>query len=121
MTGEINQLTRIDNIERSSPAEKLRPAVPEVPEPGPTKDEDQVDRKAVGERDLAEVITQLNDRVQSVSRQLQFSVDNDSGRTVIRVLDADTGELIRQIPPEEFMSIADKAKNGELQLIREQV
>ena len=37
---------------------------------------------------------------------LQFSVHGPSGRTVVRVVDKETQELIREIPPEEFLSLA---------------
>ena len=39
-------------------------------------------------------------------RNLQFSVDEDSGRTVIKVVDTDSEEVIRQIPPEEILNIS---------------
>ncbi|MCP4277740.1 MAG: flagellar protein FlaG, partial [Gammaproteobacteria bacterium] len=47
----------------------------------------------------------LNDFAQSVQRQLEFSVDQDSGKTIIRVVDAETGETIRDIPPEEILNM----------------
>ncbi|CAN0605577.1 unnamed protein product, partial [Ectocarpus sp. 12 AP-2014] len=37
---------------------------------------------------------------------LQISVDGDLGSTIVRVLDTETDELIRQIPSEEFLQIA---------------
>ncbi|MCK4391239.1 MAG: flagellar protein FlaG [Desulfobacterales bacterium] len=37
---------------------------------------------------------------------LQFSVHGATGRTVVRVVDKETQELIREIPPEEFLSLA---------------
>ena len=44
--------------------------------------------------------------VQSFSRSLQISVDGDLGTTVIRVLDTETDELVRQIPSEEILQVA---------------
>ena len=37
---------------------------------------------------------------------LAFSVDDSSGRTVVRITDQETGETIRQIPSEEMLEIA---------------
>lgn len=34
---------------------------------------------------------------------LQFSIDRDTSRVVIRVTDSSTGEVIRQIPPDEIL------------------
>ncbi len=51
--------------------------------------------------DMAEIARLLNMAPSSIGRNLRFEVDLDSGRSVIQVLDRDTGELIRQIPPEK--------------------
>lgn len=50
----------------------------------------------------SEYMQELEKRVQNVSRDLQFSVDQDSGKTVIKVLDSRTKEIIRQIPFENY-------------------
>lgn len=55
---------------------------------------------------VEKAVNQVNQFVQSLSRDLQFMVDDDSGRTVIKVLDTETKEVIRQIPPEELLRIA---------------
>lgn len=56
--------------------------------------------------DLVSATRDITDYIQSVSRSLQISVDNDLGTTVIRVMDADTEELVRQIPAEEILQLA---------------
>jgi flagellar protein FlaG len=52
------------------------------------------------------VVQSLNDYAQSVRRDLQFSVDDTSGRTVITVKDSETEEIIRQIPSESAVALA---------------
>jgi len=37
---------------------------------------------------------------------LQFSIDDTTGKTIVRITDAKTGEMIRQIPSEELLAIA---------------
>ncbi len=44
--------------------------------------------------------------VEPVARNLQFTVDEDTGRTVVKVIDSSTQEVIRQIPSKEILSIA---------------
>jgi flagellar protein FlaG len=56
--------------------------------------------------DVSKVVEQLNRYVQSVSRDLSFSVDEATGRTVIRVLDSATQQVIREIPPENARVLA---------------
>jgi len=55
---------------------------------------------------VQEVVLQLNQRMQQINRDLQFSVDDSSGYTVIRVVDSETEEVVRQIPSEEFLRIS---------------
>jgi flagellar protein FlaG len=57
-------------------------------------------------RELAEATAEISDFIQSVSRSLQISVDEELGDPVIRVLDRETEELVRQIPAEEVLEIA---------------
>jgi len=58
--------------------------------------------------DLEDVVRDLNQHILQVQRELQFSVDKDSGRTVITVMDKETQEVIRQIPGEEALHFARK-------------
>ena len=39
---------------------------------------------------------------------LCFSVHEATDRTIVKVIDKETEKLIRQIPPEEFLNLADK-------------
>lgn len=58
-------------------------------------------------RDLDEAVSRIQDYVQNLQRELQFTVDHDSGRTVITVIDAETDKIIRQIPPEEIIALSE--------------
>ncbi len=60
--------------------------------------------------DTRNVITQLNENVQKVSRQLEFRVDEKSGRTMIKVKDRESGEVIREIPSEEMIRIGNRIR-----------
>jgi flagellar protein FlaG len=50
-------------------------------------------------------VTRLNDFVQNVQRNLEFKIDDATGCTVVTVRDAQTDEVIRQIPPEQILKI----------------
>lgn len=55
----------------------------------------------------------LRDVVEAVNRALlpasgvAFRVDEDTGHAIVRVIDSITAEVIRQIPFEELLAIAD--------------
>jgi flagellar protein FlaG len=55
---------------------------------------------------VAKAAEQLQSFVQSMGRNLSFSVDEVSGYNVVRVVNPDTGELIRQLPSEELLKIS---------------
>lgn len=65
---------------------------------------------AAAERaDLRRVTSAANDTVRAVATvasSVQFTIDQEAGRTVVRVVDKATGQLIRQIPSEEMIDIA---------------
>jgi len=63
--------------------------------------------------DLGQAVSQLNDFVQNVQRDLQFEVDNDLGETIVKVVDQKTQEVIRQIPDEVAMRLAEKLQQDE--------
>ena len=58
---------------------------------------------------LAESISRF---VQSMNRDLTFSVHEASGRTVVTVLNGETKEVIRQIPSEEFLRMSEALASG---------
>ncbi|MDD5177217.1 MAG: flagellar protein FlaG [Sterolibacterium sp.] len=55
---------------------------------------------------LQQTVDELQRKVQITAPNLQFSIDHDTGRTVVKVIDADTNEVIRQIPDEEILRLA---------------
>lgn len=66
----------------------------------------QAGRQPVSKGDLEQTVSQVNELVQSVKRNLSFSLDEASGHTVIKVVDSDSGKLVRQIPSEEVIALA---------------
>lgn len=53
-------------------------------------------------------VTELNNHVQLVRRELNFRVDETTGVTVLRVVDADTGTLVRQMPSQNVLDMMDR-------------
>ncbi|MCD1648070.1 flagellar biosynthesis protein FlaG [Marinobacter sp. EhC06] len=63
--------------------------------------------------ELDDAVSQLNSYVQNVQRDLQFEVNNELGQTVVRVVDQQTQEVIRQIPDEVAMRLAENLQQDE--------
>jgi flagellar protein FlaG len=77
--------------------------------------EQQVQKKAEEAREaqVENAVAKLNDYVQNTERKLEFQLDEDSGQTVVRVYDKNSEELIRQIPNEEALELAQKLNQEE--------
>ncbi|MFP5463793.1 MAG: flagellar protein FlaG [Gammaproteobacteria bacterium] len=67
------------------------------------RDEPGADPHAPQPADLGEAVARLQDHVQTLHRELHFRVDEATGQTVVRVVDADTGKLVRQMPSQEAL------------------
>jgi len=76
----------------------------------PVKPEQQRQSDAVNEpqekveKRLDQAVEQLNSFIQQVQRDLNFQVDELSGKTVVTVLNTETKEVIRQIPSEDVLN-----------------
>ncbi|HWR75896.1 MAG TPA: flagellar protein FlaG [Thiobacillus sp.] len=55
---------------------------------------------------VAAAVQSANAYVQSVSSSIQFSLDQDTGRTVVKMVDTQTEEVLRQFPSEEMLAIS---------------
>jgi flagellar protein FlaG len=63
--------------------------------------------------DLSQVIANLTRALQQTQSNLSFSVDEHTGKTIVRVVRSSTGELVRQIPSEEALAIAASLAPGD--------
>ena len=68
---------------------------------------------------LQQLADKLAESVGMSGQQVQFSVDHDTGKTVLRVTDAESGALLRQIPGDEALAMARILDNMKGVLIRE--
>ena len=64
--------------------------------------------KPLTPQQLDKVAQQLQDFVGEMNRGLEFSVDKDSGRDVIKVIDKTSGDLVKQFPSEEVLTLVAK-------------
>lgn len=56
--------------------------------------------------DLQQAVKELQSFASSMQRNLDFSIDDATGRSVVKVVDRETDKIIRQIPNETALSIA---------------
>ena len=70
---------------------------------------DSADKEQVRVSDarLAQAIEQINAKARGLSPALRFEPDADTGVVIIKVLNRETGEVIRQLPPEAVVRAAE--------------
>lgn len=71
--------------------------------------------------DLESFTSDLNVSIEAIGRDLRFQVDMMGGTAVIQVLDRETGEIIRQIPPENAKTYVSDIGRIALRLYDEQI
>jgi len=55
---------------------------------------------------LQQALADFQAALKPVASGLDFSVDDDSGRVIVKIVDSETNEVIKQIPSEEMMRIS---------------
>lgn len=61
---------------------------------------------------LKNAVQEIEKFVQSIKRNLEFSIDETSGKVVVKVIASATGEVVRQIPSEEALKLADSLNSA---------
>ncbi|WP_160106524.1 flagellar protein FlaG [Pseudomonas izuensis] len=77
---------------------------------GAVKDESKSDQ--VEQEKLKMAVQEIEKFVQSVKRNLEFSIDEPSGKVVVKVIASESGEVIRQIPNEEVLKLANSLNDA---------
>lgn len=102
----------IDNIGGSSPGVKIptgpQPARhiseasvhPSVP-PSTAIAADKATREAV-----EAAVKDMNEFIKATASSIEFSLDEDTGRTVVKMIDTETNKVVRQFPSEEALAIS---------------
>ena len=93
--------TRAENVQQNANAQEQAQRVPSAGE-------------------LQKALEEVAKAVAPMAQSLQFSLDKDSGKTVVKVMDTDTNEVIRQIPSEEVLAISKAVDKLKGLLIKQQ-
>ncbi|MBA1264714.1 flagellar protein FlaG [Stutzerimonas nitrititolerans] len=77
-------------------------------------------QQAVSVESLGEAVASIKDFVQTIRRDLNFDLDDSSGKMVVKVTDRSTGEVVRQIPTEEALRLAENLEEARSLLFKAQ-
>lgn len=94
-------------IDALPPITRTQPLSRYTARPGPIPEPETPAPSTIpSEKALMAAVEAANRSMAKANAQVQFAVDEDSGRTLIRVVDTESRQVIRQIPSEEMLAIA---------------
>ncbi len=92
------------------------PAKTTSPSPEPASRQSQTETQQVDRVDLEAAVEAINSRLHLDQRSIQFRVEGATDQVVVSVTDQETGELVRQIPQDVALKLAENLEdlNGSL-------
>jgi flagellar protein FlaG len=91
----------INAVSVAAPAAPYRPA-----SASPAPAAAQTAAPAVDIAAVRKAVASVKEAIKPVGGTLEFNVDQASGKTIVRVVDLETQQVIRQIPSEEMVELA---------------
>ena len=106
----------------SAAAARKADATPEAARLQTPQEAAQADKAAQqpSSEELNQAVKQIQDVIKQTANSLQFSIDEDIGVTVVKVIDTESKKVIRQIPSEEVMDIAKALDKLQGLLVKQQ-
>ena len=86
------------------PIPNLRPVAQKTepqPAPKPAAAVEQPTSKAAVEN----AVRQANELIKPVSQSIEFTLDSDTGKVIVKMVDKETAQVIRQFPSEEMLAL----------------
>ena len=106
----INQINTIGALPPSSPplstSRKLSISNADVVASPVSTADPRINSNPRSKDQVNEAVQKIQGTVDNLAHNLRFSIDEDTGKTIIKVMDVHTEEVIRQIPSEEAVEIA---------------
>ena len=88
---ELSKRAAIKAVEQSNQAEAV-----------------QVKEQEKSPEEMQKLVEELSNMMAVMRKGLAFKIDEDSGTNIVSVMDIDSGDVIRQIPNEEALKLAQK-------------
>ncbi|MBI5659692.1 MAG: flagellar protein FlaG [Nitrosomonadales bacterium] len=70
--------------------------------------------------ELQRAVEGMNKAMRQINSNLEFSIDHDTRKTVIKVVESETGQVIRQFPSEEMLTITQAIDDAQKNLLLKQ-
>ena len=105
VTAPTGQVGSVPAVAANAPGSTRIPKQPASPAPAP------VASNGPDAATLTLAVKDINAQLLTDGETLQLSVDSQSGRTIVVVRDAQTGNVVRQVPTEQVLRLASALRN----------
>jgi len=72
------------------------------------QNEVQIDKKPIDKELLEEAVEKFNKAVAAYNRECKISIHEKTGNIMVKIIDTETKEIVREIPPERILDIVAK-------------
>ena len=105
------QGARTPAVARGSPAASGRPETSQLPPTSELQSIERLVKMAPAPEDLKTIVNELQRTMNARASDLQFSIDEGSGKTIVRMTDRSTKDIVWQFPSEEALQISRDLEN----------
>lgn len=106
---DINNVKDIRNFQPSQVMDNIIARENNVKSDKDNHDSQPVESKKISVDEAMNVLKEKLEKLSKLFRgEAQFNFDKDIDKVIVKIKDKDTGEIIRQIPPEVAVKIAKK-------------
>ena len=102
-------IKRAQSAERISPSERILQGTAQSEgnqSAAPTSVPAPVVAREVGAVRTEALVKELNNALEKVEGDYSVSVDNDTGMVVVRITDTETGDIVKQVPPQQVLDVS---------------
>jgi flagellar protein FlaG len=96
------------NVASIITAQKTSVETTSKPTPPPKRVKQEGEESKEFNKEVIEIHRVLQENLKIDNFKLNFSIDRETRTVVVRVIDGETGEVIREIPPSEILAIAEE-------------
>ena len=98
-----------------APQPAFHPAVePRRPSPAPSQSRDEVPQPSptLTTKEVQHAVAQMNDLAKAMNHRLSFTMDYETHDIIVKVVDAETDKVIRELPPAELQKLHKSIKEA---------
>jgi flagellar protein FlaG len=109
---------RVDRVGEDEPSGSIKQP------PRDQKDDSEgrsLSRASADRAKIAQAAVRFNEVLSLTDSQLKIEVDHETDRVIVKIVEQESGEVIRQIPPEELLELEQYLSSPKGLLLQEQV